>query len=121
MGEYREIFNMESNDVKLLGVTIDRDPKFEKEVLKLCSKTNQELSALSRMANKLSFNKRRTLFKLFLESQFKYCPIVWMFHSRRINNKIDRLHETSTSQFSSMTCHEQIFLYSSSKYPETLN
>ena len=65
MGEYREIFNMESNDVKLLGVTIDRDPKFEKDVLKLCSKTNQELSALSRMANKLSFNKRRTLFKLF--------------------------------------------------------
>ena len=95
MGEYREIFNMESNDVKLLGVTIDRDPKFEKDVLKLCSKTNQELSALSRMANKLSFNKRRTLFKLFLESQFKYCPIVWMFHSRRINNKINRLHERS--------------------------
>ena len=95
MGEYRERFNTESNDIKLLGVTIDRDPKFDKDVLKLCSKTNQELSALSRMANKLSFNKRRTIFKVFLESQFKYCPIVWMFHSRRINNKINRLHERS--------------------------
>ena len=41
----------------------------------------------------LSFNKRRTLFKAFVESQFKYCPIVWMFHSRRTNNKINRLHE----------------------------
>ena len=44
------------------------------------------------MANLLSFNKR-TLFIAFVESQFKYCPIVWMFHSRRTNNKINRLHE----------------------------
>ena len=41
----------ESNDVKLLGITIDRDLKFDKHVLKLCSKANQKLSALSRMAN----------------------------------------------------------------------
>ena len=36
----------ESNDVKLLGITIDRDLKFDKHVLKLCSKANQKLSAL---------------------------------------------------------------------------
>ena len=45
------------------------------------------------MANLLSFNKTRTLFNAFVESQFKYCPIVWMFHSRRTNSKINRLHE----------------------------
>ena len=28
-----------------------------------------------------------------MESQFKYRPIVWMFHSPRTNNKINRLHE----------------------------
>ena len=47
------------------------------------------------MAHLLSFNKRRTLFKAFVESQFKYCPIVWMFDSRRTNNKINRLHEAA--------------------------
>ena len=83
----------ESNDVKLLGVTIDRDLKFDKHVLKLCSKANQKLSALSRMENLLSLNKRRIVFKAFVESQFKNCPIVWMFHSRRTNSKINRLHE----------------------------
>ena len=83
----------ESNDVKLLGVTIDRDLKFDKHVLKLCSKANQKLSALSAVANLLSFYKRRTLFKAFVESQFKYCLIVWMFHSRPTNNKINRLHD----------------------------
>ena len=45
------------------------------------------------MANLLSFNKRKTLFKAFVESQFKYCLVVWMLHSRRTNNKINRLHE----------------------------
>ena len=87
----------ESNDVKLLRVPVDGDLKFDKRVLKLCSKANQKLSALSRMANLLSFNKRRTLFKTFVEFQFKYCPIVWMFHSRRTNSKINRLHERALS------------------------
>ena len=83
----------ESNDVKLLGNTIDRDLKFDKHVLKLCGKTNQKLSALSSMAKLLSLNERRTHFKAFAESQFEYYPIVWMFHSRSTNNKINRLHE----------------------------
>ena len=45
-----------SNDVKLLEITIDRDLKFNKHVLKLCRKTNQKLSALSRMAKLWSVN-----------------------------------------------------------------
>ena len=48
----------ESNYVKLLRVTIDRDLKFDKYVLKICSKANQKLSALSGIAKLLSFNKR---------------------------------------------------------------
>ena len=29
----------------------------------------------------------------FFESQFSYCPLLWMFCSRKLNNKINRLHE----------------------------
>ena len=47
------------------------------------------------MAKLLSFKKGRTLFKAFVGSRFKYCPNVWMFHSRRTNNKINRLPETA--------------------------
>ena len=70
MGEYRKIFNQGkySSDVKLLGVTIDRDLKFDNRVLKLCSRANQKLITLSRIAKLLSFNKRRTLFKALVES-----------------------------------------------------
>ena len=29
----------------------------------------------------------------FFESQFRYCSLTWMFHSRKSNNKINLLHE----------------------------
>ena len=35
----------ERNDVKLLGIANDRGLKFDKHVLKFCSKANQKLSA----------------------------------------------------------------------------
>ena len=31
--------------------------------------------------------------KAFTTSQFSYCPRVWMFHSRTMNNRINTLHE----------------------------
>ena len=31
--------------------------------------------------------------KAFICSQCGYCPLVWMFHSRKINNRVHSLHE----------------------------
>ena len=44
------------------------------------------------MGNILNFEQRR-IFKSFIESQFKYCPLILMFCSRKANNKIKKLHE----------------------------
>ena len=41
----------------------------------------------------MSFERRRTLMKSFIESQFGYCPLVWMFCGRKSNNRIKHLHE----------------------------
>ena len=41
----------------------------------------------------MTLEKRCIVMKTFIESQFNYCPLIWMFHSRTINNKINRLHE----------------------------
>ena len=38
-------------------------------------------------------DKRRVLTKTFVESQFGYCPLIWINHSRTLNDKISRLHE----------------------------
>ena len=41
----------------------------------------------------MDLDKRKMLLRAFIESQFCYCPLIWMFHSRTLNNKINRLHE----------------------------
>ena len=41
----------------------------------------------------MDLSKRRNLMKAFITSQFSYCPLIWMFHSRNLNNKINRIHE----------------------------
>ena len=41
----------------------------------------------------MPFQKRKVLMNAFVTSQFSYCPLTWMFHSRKPNNKINRLHE----------------------------
>ena len=45
------------------------------------------------MSSSMSLEKRRTLMKAFTESQFRYCPLIWMLHSRALNNNIDHIHE----------------------------
>ena len=52
-----------------------------------------EINALGWIISYISLEKRRLVMKTFIESQFNYCPLIWMFHSRTINNKINRLHE----------------------------
>ena len=66
----------EEKEVKLLGVTIDNALKFDQHVSDICLKANRKLSFLLRMSKYLSFNKRRILYATFIESQFKYCPLI---------------------------------------------
>ena len=59
------------------------------------SKVVNKLSVLARLSNFMSFKETRILLQTFIESQFGYCPLICMFHSRRVNNKINHLHERS--------------------------
>ena len=73
---------IESNTKEiLLGITIDRDLKFDEHVNNLCKKTCQKLHALVCLAPFMNVDKKRMIMKAFIESQFGYCPLVWMFHS----------------------------------------
>ena len=33
--------------------------------------------------------------KAFIKLQFGYCPLIWVFHTSGVNNKVDHLHERS--------------------------
>ena len=96
-----DVFNFEisetvirnSNSKKLLGVTFDNKLKFEKHIITICQRANRKLNALARLTPYMELGKRRMLMNAFFNSQFNYCPVIWMCHSRALNNKINRLHE----------------------------
>ena len=81
------------DSVELLGILIDKNLNFTDHVSKLCKKGNQKLHALARVSKYLDENKLRIVMKSFIQSQFNYCPLVWMFHNRTLNNKVNTLHE----------------------------
>ena len=84
----------ESLKEKLLGVTIDKSLLFNQHVQILCNKASAKVTALGRLIKIVSKEKKKILMNAFIESQFSYCPLVWMFcHSRRLNNRINHIHE----------------------------
>ena len=78
---------------ELLGILIDYKLTFENHLLIIVQKVNQKLHALARISNYMPQKKLRITMKAFVSSQFAYCPLAWMFHSRQINHKINKLHE----------------------------
>ena len=57
--------------------------------------TGRKLSVLARLSSYMTLTQRIVLMKSFTEAQFRYCPLVWMFHGRELNIKINQLHECS--------------------------
>ena len=80
-----------SRQQKLLGVLMDNKLTFDKHINNLCAKASQKLNALCRVSSLMSTNKKRRVIKAFISSQFSYCPLIWMNHSRTLNNKINRI------------------------------
>ena len=87
-------FEIESSKKeKLLGISIDTRLSFEHHITSLCKKSSQQFYALARIDHYVDFEKRRSLMKAFAISQFNYCPLIWMFHNRALNNRIAKIHE----------------------------
>ena len=82
-----------STEEKLLGIKFRSIFSFENHVSSLCKKASQKLHALTRIVNYMNLSKRKALMKTFVISQFNYCPLVWMFHSRKLNHRTNSIYE----------------------------
>ena len=41
----------------------------------------------------MDISKKCRIMNVFILSQFSYCPLIWMFHSRKLNHRINKIHE----------------------------
>ena len=81
-----------NSNERLLGVTVDANLSFEKLIKQISAKARANLKALARIAN---IKKKKVLMKAFFMAQFSYCSLIWMFNSRKLNNKINNFYELS--------------------------
>ena len=58
-----------------------------------CKKASQKLNALLRIVSCMTFDQRRLILNSFITLYFSYCPIVWMFHNRKLNEGINYIHK----------------------------
>lgn len=82
-----------SFEEKLLEAQIYSKLSFGRHVTKLCQKASTKLYALARKSPCMDQSKLRTFMREFITSQFQYCALIWMFHSRQLHKKINKLQE----------------------------
>ena len=81
-----------SREIELLGIVIDNQLKFKKQIENLCKKASFKLHALRRIRKFLTVEKARILANGFINSQFNYAPLIWMFASKTTINKILKIY-----------------------------
>ena len=87
--------NKHSSHEKILGVTIDNKLSFDEHIINICKTANKKLNALSRINHYMKQNQKEILLSSFIISHFSYCPLIWMFCSKKSTKKINAVHERS--------------------------
>ena len=85
----------ESDEVELLGITIDKALNFKKHFENLCCTAQYKLHALRRIRKYLALDKAKLLGNAFIDSQFNYAPLIWMFCHKATYLKMQKIHHKS--------------------------
>ena len=79
-------------EVKLFGISIDNQLKFNKHIEDLWKKASYKIHAHIRLRLYLIVDKARLLANLLIDSQLNYAPLIWMFTGRTVTNNICKTH-----------------------------
>ena len=79
-----------SDTAELLGITLYKNINFERYIQNICHKVNNKTKALFRIRKFLNLEKAQVLAEAFISSNFRYCPLIWMFCSKMSDNLIGK-------------------------------
>ena len=81
-----------SDTVELLGITLDKNITFKRHIQNVCRKANNKTKTLLRIRKFLNLDQAQVLAKTYISSNFRYCPLIWMFSSKMSDNLIVKTH-----------------------------
>ena len=79
-------------EVVLLGITIDDKLSLKTHIENICRKVKYKSHALQHIRKYLSTDKAKTLFNAFINSQFYYAPLIWMFAGKLLMSRVQKNH-----------------------------
>ena len=79
--------------LKILGVTLDDKLNFKAHIRNKCQTASCQINALKRISKFMNEHCRLSVYKSFINANFNYCPIVWMFCGNTNLNKLEKLQE----------------------------
>ena len=88
-----DITILQSEHVKLLGVTLDQKLNFNVHIKNIVRKAAKQLCALRRISNYIPVDARMAIYRSFVLSNLVYCRTVWHFCSKGDSKKLEKLQE----------------------------
>ena len=82
-----------TQEVKLLGVTIDNNLSFTSHVAMITRKAAKQVNAMARISRYLSIETKLCIFDTFVRSNFNYCTIVYHFCGVCNDKKLEKVYE----------------------------
>ena len=101
----------ESQNVELLGLTIDNRLTFKDHINMLCRRANYKLHALRRIRKYLTLEKSKLLYNAFINNQFNYASIIWMFCRKQDYLEVEKIHYKALKiVYNSNECYEELLI-----------
>ena len=105
--------------MELLDQKIDHNLKFHALIDKLCKTAKLKLNALCRIRKFLTLEQAKLLTILFVNSQFGYAFLIWMFTSKRSMLKLNKSRRTlcvvsydyNSTYEELLASHNDIYIY----------
>ena len=103
----------ESSSVVLLGLTIDNQLAFKDHMNILCCRASFKLHALRRIRKYLTTDKAKLLYNSFVNSQYNYASIIWMFCHKQDYLKNEKTqYKAFKTVYNSSESYEKLLLRS---------
>ena len=84
---------MESDNLELLGVTIDCGLNFNLHISNVCKKASQRIAVIMRLRNLIPTEAKLHLFKAAILPHLTYCHLVWHFCRASDTRRLERVQE----------------------------
>lgn len=82
-----------SDELKLLGVTIDKELHFSQHISAICKKASRLIGVLMRLRKLIPTEAKLQIYKTAILPHLTYCSLVWHFCKATDKKKLERVNE----------------------------